>query len=219
MALAIFDLDETLIAVDSDHAFGDYLAAEGLVDASEQRVANERFYRQYQEGRLDIHAYLAHVCGLLARFPMAELLALRQDFVQRRIAPAVLPAGLALIARHRQQGDHPLVITSTLEFIAEPIVKELLGIETLIAPQPELRDGRFTGKALGTPSFGAGKVTRLQEWLAATGHTLAGSHCYTDSHNDLPLLRAVERPVAVDPDPQLRQAAEANAWPIITLRG
>lgn len=217
MALAIFDLDETLISLDSDLAWGEYLVSQGLLDKTEFMAKSDYFYQQYLAGELDIHEDLAYVCSVLARFPMAKLVSLRQDFLRQCIEPHILPKGLALIADHRQAGDYPMIITSTIAFVVEPIA-ERLGIDTLIAPIPEVQADRFTGKLLGVPSFAEGKVQRLNEWLQDQPHTLAGSHFYTDSHNDLPLLRLVERPVAVDPDAKLHKEAALNNWPVISLR-
>ncbi|MGI9322666.1 MAG: HAD family hydrolase [Pseudomonadales bacterium] len=217
MGLAIFDLDETLIATDSDLAWGEYLVSEGLVDADEHREKSAYFYEQYQRGELDVREDLAYVCSVLARFSMPQLHELRAGFVRECIEPSILPKGKALIAEHRGKGDFPLVITSTIEFVVEPIV-QLLGIDTLIATIPEIADDRYTGNILGIPSFGEGKVQRLNEWLAGGAHTLDGSYFYTDSHNDLPLLNLVEHPIAVDPDLKLQQAAEKNGWQIISLR-
>jgi HAD superfamily hydrolase (TIGR01490 family) len=236
MPLAIFDLDETLIAADSDHEWGRFLVDRGLVDADQHKKKNDAFYADYKAGQLDIDEYLAFACSVLTMYSMQELHAHRADFVAERIQPLVLKKALARVAQHRADGDELLVITSTIEFITRPIV-DLFGIETLIAPNPEIRDNRYTGKIVGTPSFGAGKVTRLQQWLAARSNTttdslsgnqgvdnispsnpLSGSYFYSDSHNDLPLLAIVDHPIAVDPDPTLRREAEAKKWQIVSLR-
>jgi HAD superfamily hydrolase (TIGR01490 family) len=217
MSLAIFDLDETLISIDSDHAWGEFICELGLVDRDQYRARNDAFYEDYKQGQLDVRAYLRFACGVLARYPMNQLVDWRQQFVETVIEPAILPAAVALVNRHRRAGDYPIVITSTQRFITETIV-ERFGIETLIAPEPEIVAGRFTGEVVGVPSFGQGKVTRLNAWLADHGHSLKGSYFYSDSRNDLPLLRLVDHPVAVDPDETLRQEAEQKRWPIITLR-
>ncbi|MDA0979695.1 MAG: HAD-IB family hydrolase [Proteobacteria bacterium] len=217
MALAIFDLDETLIAADSDHLWGQFVVEQGLVDATVHTQKNDEFYAQYKAGRLDIDEYLKFACSVLARYPMAELHQWRARFVDEKILPICLPAARELVESHRRQGDELLVITSTIEFVTRPIV-ELFNIETLIAPEPEISNGRYTGNMTGTPSFAAGKVTRLQEWLAETDRTMTGSYFYSDSHNDLPLLREVDYPVAVDPDPLLQAEAERNQWRVISLR-
>lgn len=217
MALAIFDLDETLIGGDSDHAWGEFLISKGLVDADSHRLKNDAFYQQYKRGELDVHAYLRFACQALTEHDFDQLFTLREEFVQDFIKPLMLPRANALVEHHRSLGDKLLVITATLEFITEPVVA-LLGIDELIAPIPERIGDRYTGEIIGVPSFGSGKVTRLQDWLAGTEFDLAGSHFYSDSANDLPLLELVEHPVAVDPDPRLRAVAEKRQWPIISLR-
>ena len=178
---------------------------------------NDAFYQQYKAGELDVDEYLKFACNVLAMHALDELLAAREAFVQSCILPIVLPRAVELVEAHRSRGDYLMVITSTIEFVTRPIVDHF-GIETLIAPQPELSGNRYTGNITGVPSFGPGKVTRLMSWLEETDHTLAGSHFYSDSHNDLPLLREVDHPVAVDPDPVLRREAEENSWRIISLR-
>ncbi len=217
MPLAIFDLDETLIASDSDHAWGQFIIEKGLVEAAEYQRENDRFYSQYKAGELDIDESLRFCCSLLARHPMAELCRYREEFVAVKIEPLLLTKAMELLAFHRGRGDFLMVITSTLEFISRPVV-DRLGIDTLIAPIAEIKNNRFTGNIIGVPSFAQGKVARLNTWLEATNKNLTGSYCYTDSHNDLPLLRQVDNPIAVDPDDKLRQEARANQWPIISLR-
>ena len=217
MPLAVFDLDETLIAPDSDREWGVYVCDRGLVNADEYRRRNDAFYEDYLQGRLDIHEYLAFVCDLLHQHPMDELHRFREEFIRERIEPGILDKARDLVNDHRERGDVLLVITATIEFVTRPIV-DMFSIDTLIAPELEIVDNRYTGRVLGTPSFAEGKVTRLQAWLDETGHSLAGSHFYSDSHNDLPLLRLVDHPVAVDPDPTLRTEAEKLNWRIISLR-
>ena len=217
MALAIFDLDETLISTDSDHEWGQYVADKGLVEKETHQHQNDYFYKQYKAGNLDIDAYLKFACGVLARHPLDLLNEHLKYFVTERIKPRILPQAVELIDRHRQAGDYIMVITSTIEFVTRPIV-DLFEIETLLAPNPEFSDGRYTGLIKGVPSFGQGKVTRLLAWLENNNHDLHGSYFYSDSHNDLPLLNHVDHPVAVDPDPVLRDAAKTNGWEIISLR-
>jgi HAD superfamily hydrolase (TIGR01490 family) len=218
MPLAIFDLDNTLLAGDSDHLWGQFLVAEGLVDGVEYARANDAFYRDYQQGTLDIHAFLRFVLRPLREIPRDLLESLRARFVREQIEPVMLPAARALIERHRAAGDTLLIITATNTFLTEPTAA-LFGVPNLIGTDPEQCGGRFTGEVAGIPSFGAGKVARLDAWLVERGGSLAGSSFYSDSHNDLPLLERVERPVAVDPDPRLREAAHARGWPIVSLRG
>jgi HAD superfamily hydrolase (TIGR01490 family) len=218
LALAIFDLDETLIAADSDQAWGEFVAAKGLVDAEHHRSQNEAFYEDYKRGTLDINAYMRFSCTVLAMYDMDKLQGLRREFFDERIRPLLLPKASELIERHRARGDSLVVITATIEFVTEPIV-EHLGIEHLIASIPEIKAGRYTGEVVGTPSFREGKVTRIREWLDETGEDFSGSTFYSDSRNDLPLLELVDFPVAVDPDPVLRDIAQARQWPVISLRG
>ena len=217
MALAIFDLDNTLLGGDSDHAWGEFLVEKGLVDAESHRRQNDEFYRQYQEGGLDIQRYLAFALGPIAGKRPEELLGLQEDFLRSKVDALRLPAADALLDKHRQQGDRILIITATNNVVTAPIAAAL-GVETLLASEAEIVDGVYSGRGCGVPCFQDGKVTRLQAWLKAQGESLAGSWFYSDSHNDLPLLKAVDKPVAVDPDPRLRQAAEAAGWPVISLR-
>lgn len=217
MTLAIFDLDETLIAEDSDHAWGEYVAENGLVNAAEHKRNNDKFYAQYKAGELDIDEYLRFACSVLAQHSLKDLYAHRARFITTCIEPLILNAARDLVEAHRTRGHNLMVITSTIEFVTRPIV-DLFDISTLIAPMPELIDDRYTGAIVGVPSFGAGKVTRLMDWLGESDDTLEGAYFYSDSHNDLPLLRLVDNPVAVDPDPTLRQEAEEKAWSVISLR-
>jgi HAD superfamily hydrolase (TIGR01490 family) len=218
MALAIFDLDNTLLAGDSDHLWGQFLVAQGLVDAADFARTNDAFYHDYQQGTLDIDAFLRFALRPLRDHTRELMEALRAQFVRERIEPLMLPAARALIDTHRTAGDTLLIITASNTFITAPTAA-LFGVPHLIATDPELLDGRFTGEVAGIPSFRDGKVRRLEVWLAAQGETLSGSSFYSDSHNDLPLLERVDRPVAVDPDPQLLAAAAERGWTILSLRG
>ena len=217
MALAIFDLDNTLIAGDSDHLWGDYLIELGVVDGGDYKASNDQFYQDYLRGELDIDAYLQFALAPLSRYPLEQLYAWREGFIRDKIRPIMLPAASELLDRHRAAGDTLLIITATNDFVTEPIA-DALGVANLIATRAERGDQRYTGRVLGVPSYREGKVTRLQDWLAATGQDLVDSWFYSDSHNDLPLLRQVSHPVAVDPDDSLRVAAEEQGWPIISLR-
>ena len=217
MTLAIFDLDNTLLAGDSDHAWGDFLVAQGEVDGEAYRRANDEFLRAYQAGTLDIRDYLAFALRPLAETPPQRLERLRQVFIEERVRPMLLPRGQALVDSHRDAGDRLLIITATNRFVTEPIAA-LLGIEHLIATEPEMRDGRYTGRVAGTPSFQEGKIQRLEEWREQQGVPLQGAWFYSDSRNDLPLLERVDNPVAVDPDEHLRQVAQSRDWPILSLR-
>ncbi len=218
MSLAIFDLDNTLLAGDSDYLWGVFLAEQGIVDGALYERENERFYREYREGRLDIFEFLRFSLRPLAEHPLERLDRLRERFLEEKIDPIILPAAKALIERHRRAGDTPLIITATNSFVTAPIA-ERLGIDHLIATEPEMIAGRYTGEVAGIPSFQEGKVQRLHAWLESRELDLAGSSFYSDSHNDIALLRTVERPFAVDPDAQLAAYAQAHGWPIISLRG
>lgn len=217
MSLALFDLDNTLIAGDSDHAWGEFLVNKGLVDAEEYKKANDHYYNAYLQGTLDIHDYLAFSLKPLTQYSTQEIHAWREVFIEECIRPLMLPAATALLDKHRQQGHEILIITATNRFITEPIAR-LLDVQELIAVEPEFIDGSYTGKVLGVPSFREGKVTRLNAWLAEKGLTLKNSWFYSDSHNDLPLLEVVDNPVAVDPDEELRLRAIKEGWSIISLR-
>ena len=217
MTLAIFDLDNTLLAGDSDYLWGQYLVENRIVDAKLYESENERFYRQYREGNLDIFEFLAFSLKPLADHSLEELYSWRYDFIKRYIEPIIPNASKDLVDKHRQQGDTLLVITATNRFVTEPIV-DIFGIENLLATDPELTVHGYTGKVDGTPCFQGGKVKRLNDWLKETGQVLDGACFYSDSHNALPLLEMVDNPVAVDPDDQLKATAENNGWPIISLR-
>ncbi|MGR8933258.1 MAG: histidinol-phosphatase [Gammaproteobacteria bacterium] len=217
MSLAIFDLDNTLIADDSDYLWGQFLVDRGIVDKDLYEQANARFYEQYKQGTLNIAEFLDFSLKPLADNDPEQLYEWRAQFVAEVISPLMLSPAQELIAKHKSNGDTLLVITATNRFVTEPIVK-LYGIEHLLATTPEFVDGRYTGRFQGEPCFQQGKVKHLQQWLTETGETLHYSWFYSDSHNDLPLLQLVDNPVAVDPDAQLRLHAQRAHWPIISLR-
>lgn len=218
MNLAIFDLDNTLIADDSDFLWGQYLVDRGIVDKDYYEEANIKFYNDYKRGSLDIVEFLDFSLAPLALHDAQQLYRWREEFVETVIKPVTLEAAHALVEKHRSAGDTLLVVTATNRFVTEPIVK-LYGIDNLLATTPEFKNGQYTGKFIGTPCFQEGKVVLLKEWLANSKHTLEGSCFYSDSHNDLPLLKLVDNPVAVDPDDKLLEAAQQANWPIISLRG
>lgn len=217
MTLAIFDLDNTLIGGDSDHLWGQFVCEQGLVDGTDFAARNEQFYADYQAGDLDITAYLRFALGPLKGRPQAELASLHQQFMREKIEPITLPAATALIEEHRDKGHQLLIITATNRFITEPIARHL-GIDELIACEAQQVDGLYTGEPQGVPSYHAGKVTRLLDWLDGRHESLKGAWFYSDSHNDLPLLELVDNPVAVDPDDTLRARALAEGWPVMSLR-
>ena len=217
MSLAIFDLDNTLLSIDSDHAWGEFLLEQGAVDPVAYREANERFMADYNAGTLDMMAFLALALKPLADNTPEQLAAWHQQYMVSKIEPHILPKAEELLARHRTKGDTLLIITATNRFMTGPIA-ERLGVDDLIAVEPEMIDGRYTGQVDGVPSYREGKVTRLQAWLENQDLTMEGAWFYSDSHNDLPLLEKVDHPVAVDPDETLRQVAEERNWRIMSLR-
>ncbi|MBV65711.1 MAG: HAD-IB family hydrolase [Halomonas sp.] len=217
MSLAIFDLDNTLLSIDSDHAWGEFLVEQGAVDPVAYREANERFLADYNAGTLDMAAFLEMALKPLAENTPEQLAAWHQQFMASKIEPHILPKAEELLARHRTKGDTLLIITATNRFITGPIA-ERLGVDNLIAVEPEMVDGRYTGRVDGVPSYREGKVIRLQAWLEAQDLTMDGAWFYSDSHNDLPLLEKVDHPVAVDPDDTLRKVAEERHWRIMSLR-
>ena len=215
--LAVFDLDNTLLADDSDHLWGRWLVEQGLVDGHAFAAANDRFYREYKAGTLDIHEYTAFSLQPLIRYPLAQLQQSRAQFVEARIAPIVAPGTPALLEKHRAQDDEILITTATGRFIVEPIA-ELLGVQHLLATDPEIVNGRYTGRVSGIPNFQGGKVQRLRAWLDAHGERFSHITAYSDSHNDIPLLELAQTAVAVDPDPVLEKTAASRGWSVISLR-
>lgn len=216
LGLAIFDLDNTLLGGDSDYLWTQFLVERGLVDKAYERE-NRRFYQRYQAGTLDIHAFLRFQLRPLAERDPSDLYAWREEFLTQKIQPIILPAARELLQKHRTQGDTLLIATSTNRFITEPIAGAL-GVENLLATEPEMADGRYTGRVSGIPCFREGKVQRLEQWLRERAMSLDDSGFYSDSHNDIPLLERVTRPVAVDPDAELARHAKDQGWPIISLR-
>jgi len=217
VSLAIFDLDNTLLAGDSDYLWGQFLCERGIVDAQVYEGENERFYKEYLSGSLDIYAFLAFQLRPLAQYDMATLHDWHAQFMAEKIRPIILPQARALLQKHRAQGDTLLIITATNRFITAPIAAEF-GVEQLLATDLELCDGRYTGRVSGTPCFREGKVVRLREWLEQQAISLKGSWFYSDSHNDLPLLQLIDHPVAVDADAILAAHAERHGWPNMSLR-
>ncbi len=217
MSLALFDLDNTLLDGDSDYQWGQFLVEKGLVDAEYYERENKRFFENYQAGTLDIYAFARFAYEPLTTHSLEVLQNVREQFVAQRIWPIILPKARELLTKHRYQGDLLVIITSTNRFVTEPIAKTL-GVDTLLATEPEFKDGRFTGQIKGIPCFQEGKVTCLQAWLEATGNNLKDSWFYSDSHNDIPLLEKVTYPVAVDADEELSKYARQRGWPAISLR-
>lgn len=215
--LALFDLDNTLLAGDSDYEWARFLIAKNVLDRATYEARNLAFYEQYRAGTLDIHEFLDFQLGPLARHPRRVLEVWHAEFMECAVRPMIRDSARELVARHA--GDLRVVVTATNSFVTAPIAREF-GVEHLIATEPEQRDGEYTGAVAGTPAFREGKVTRLRAWLAARGEPLASfeeSWFYSDSINDLPLLCEVNRPVAVDPDERLRAQALSRGWPVISL--
>lgn len=220
MRLALFDLDNTLLAGDSDYEWGQFLVDRGVLDRDAYEAQNAAYFEQYKAGTLDIHEYLGFALRPLADHEPDELARWHAQFMRERIAPMIGPAARALVRGHLGQGDLCAIVTATNSFVTAPIAREF-GVEHLVATEPESRGGRFTGRVAGTPCFREGKLRRLDEWLAGLGRRLGDfsqTSCYSDSHNDLPLLERVDRPVAVDPDEQLARHAAQRGWQVISLR-
>ncbi len=224
MKLALFDLDNTLIAGDSDFLWGEFLVHKDLVDGKHHEAKNLHFYQQYQRGKMDIHAYLEFALLPLSQIDSEKLYALRAEFMQDVIAPIMLPKAQALVVKHQQAGDFCLIITATNNFITQPIA-EKLAINTLIATEAEIIDGRYSGKISGIPCYQEGKVIRLRLWLnqqispqGGSLFDLENSVFYSDSYSDIALLNLVSEAVAVDPDEKLRDHAQQQGWKIISLR-
>ncbi len=217
MRLALFDLDNTLLAGDSDHSWGDFICQRGLVDAAEYQARNDAFYADYCADKLDVVAYQNFSQAILGRTDMAQLDEWHREFMAEVIEPMILAQGEALLEQHRAAGDTLVIITATNRFVTAPIAAGL-GVETLLATECGMQDGRYTGQIAGIPCYQQGKVVRLNQWLQETGYSLDGSYFYSDSRNDLPLLEVASHPVAVDPDEVLRATALARGWPVISLR-
>ena len=217
MKLAIFDLDNTLIAGDSDHLWGQFLIEQGVVKREHYERENDRFYQEYKDGSLDIYEFLRFSLKPLADHSLEQLRHWHTQFMNEKIAPIMLPAAAELLQKHRTEGATLIIITATNRFVTAPIA-DLLGVDDLLATEPELLNGKYTGEIINPPCFREGKVERLEQWLKEQGHNLAQSWFYSDSHNDLPLLEQVTHPIAVDPDDTLKQHAEMKGWPVISLR-
>ena len=220
MKLALFDLDNTLLIGDSDFEWAQFLISKGVVDKEVQEAKNQEFYAHYKAGTLDIHAFLDFQLAPLARHSRAELDAWHKEYMERHIQPIIKAPARALVQKHLDEGALTAIVTATNSFVTGPIAWEF-GIEHLIGTIPAFENGRFTGKPRGTPSFKEGKIARVEAWLESLGFwwgSFAESYFYSDSHNDLPLLKKVSHPIAVDPDDTLRAHAQAQSWPVISVR-
>ncbi|SFU97600.1 HAD-superfamily subfamily IB hydrolase, TIGR01490 [Pseudoduganella namucuonensis] len=220
MNLALFDLDHTLLPLDSDYEWGQFLCRVGAVDAAEFARRNDEFFAQYQAGTLDPVVYLEFALGTLAAFPRPRLDQLQAQFMAEVIAPAIKPSARALLQKHLDAGDLVAIVTATNHYVTAPIAAAL-GVEHLIAAMPEVaEDGAITGKLLGTPTQGHGKVAHTKAWLERLGKRLEDFdtvHFYSDSHNDIPLMSVVSHPVATNPNAALTSHAAAQGWPTIKL--
>lgn len=218
--LALFDLDNTLLAGDSDYNWSVFLISEGLLDAEQHKVRNEQFYQDYKNGCLDIYAFLAFQLKPLSEHPKKFLDELHLKYMEKVIRPMMTQKAQNLVNQHKAAGDLCVVITATNSFVTKPIATAY-GIEHLIGTDPEMVNGEYTGGVTGVPSFQEGKVTRINQWLAERGTSLGNyetSYFYSDSHNDLPLMKLVTNPVAVDADAILTDYAKQQGWPMISLR-
>ncbi len=218
MRLALFDLDNTLLAGDSDFEWAQFLIEKSVLDREVYEARNRQFYEAYMSGTLDIHEFLDFQLKPLSRHPRAQLEEWHAEFMENKIRPIITQKARDLVDSHKD--DARVIVTATNSFVTGPIAREF-AIENLIATMPEEMDGEFTGKVQGTPAFRDGKVVRLKEWLAEhelDWNVFEETWFYSDSLNDLPLLSMVSHPVAVDPDETLKEHALANDWRVISLR-
>ena len=220
MNLAIFDLDNTLLDGDSDYNWGLYLVKKGYLDEGEYKEQNQKFFEEYQAGKLDIFAFAEFQFRFLKNNTRKFLNDVRSDYINEIIKPMILKKAVDLVNQHKEAGDRLLIITATNSFITKPI-GELFGIDELIGTDPEENEGEFTGKVKGTPSFKEGKVTRLFDWLGEKNLKLADfekTFFYSDSHNDFALLEVVTNPVVVNGDKILLEKAQEKNWPTLNLK-
>ena len=217
MKLALFDLDNTLIAGDSDCLWGEFLTEQGYVDSEAYQAGHEKFYEEYVAGTMNIYAFLEFQLKVLADNDRAQLEEWRKKYIESKIKPIMLPKAIELIEKHCEQGHELLIITATNRFITEPIANAFK-IDNLIACEPEEIDGQYTGKVSGTPSYAEGKVTRLNDWLENHEQSFDETWFYSDSHNDIPLLKEVDHAIAVDADEILIAEAKKQNWSVISLR-
>lgn len=221
MNLAIFDLDRTLINCDSDNEWPKYLLKKGLIDQSFVDLERNKYYQDYINGCLNIDEFLKFQLAPLGRFSRAELDKMHNEYLHEFILPHITMMAKMLVQSHRDAGDELLLLSATNEFIITPIA-HVFGIENVIGVQLETdSNGNYTGAYVGTPSFKEGKVTRLHQWLQSRGLTMSSYekiYFYSDSHNDLPLLKEVTDPVAVNPDDKLNSYAQQHGWPVLNFQ-
>lgn len=218
MHLALFDLDHTLLPIDSADTWSHHVVARGGLDAARYGARIRRFAEEYRAGTFDVDAYVRFQMELLAAFPRAALDDWHHEFMQSHVGPAVRDPARALVERHRARGDELALVTGTNAYVVTPIAREF-GIEHVLAVEPEVRDGRFTGGHVGTHTYQDGKVRKVEEWLAARGRSLADTETtfYSDSINDLPLLERVTHPIVTNGDPRLLSVARERGWPMLQL--
>jgi len=216
LSLAIFDLDNTLISGDSDYLWGEFLVEQKVIEEKHYRQQNQQFYDDYKAGTLDIFAFLAFSLAPLAKLSTPRLTELHTLFMRNKIIPLMSNNAFELLNTHKKNNDYLLIITATNRFVTQPIADKF-GVHDIIATEPEMINGRYTGQVLGTPCFREGKVERLNEWLKNTQHNLEGSWFYSDSHNDLPLLELVSHPVAVNADERLLEHARRKGWKTMVI--
>lgn len=218
--IALFDLDHTLLPLDSDYQWADFLAHSGRVgDPAEAIRLNEELMERYNQGLVTAEESAEFMLGLLTGTSQEELLAWQEEFMQAIILPSIRPAACELLAKHQGQGHLVAIVTATNEFVTRPIAAAL-GVDHLIATIPEMKEGYYTGKISGVPSFQAGKITRVEQWLQTISKSLSDferSWFYSDSHNDLPLMEVVTDPVATNPSDRLRAIATQRSWTVIDL--
>jgi HAD superfamily hydrolase (TIGR01490 family) len=218
--LVLFDLDNTLLSGDSDHAWAQFLIDTGVLDGPSYEARNDAFFEQYKAGQLDIDEFLEFQLAPLARHPRTLLDAWHREFMQRRILPMITPVARALVLRHLTEGSLCAIVTATNDFVTAPIAREF-GISHLVATRAAMRDGAYTGEPEGMPCFREGKLVRVDQWLVSLGMQwgdFGRSYFYSDSRNDLPLLERVSDPVVVDGDDTLKAIAHERGWPHISLR-
>tara|TARA_B110000238_G_C16063898_1_gene411810 strand:+ start:303 stop:983 length:681 start_codon:yes stop_codon:yes gene_type:complete len=217
--LALFDLDNTLLEGDSDHAWGEFLISNSLVEEKAHRDKNDHFYDQYKQGALDIHGYVAFTLEPVMQLDRIQRTQLLAEFMKQSVEPIILDKGRELVRTHLDAGDFCIIITATNEFISTPIAT-LLNADLIIATELQISNDMYNGKISGTPCYQDGKVSKLNAWLdqQETRFNLSDAVFYSDSINDLPLLQEVATPVAVDPDQRLLEKAKSEGWKILTLR-
>jgi HAD superfamily hydrolase (TIGR01490 family) len=218
--LALFDLDNTLLSGDSDFEWSQFLIEQGVLDRELFEAKNLAFYEQYKAGTLNITEFLDFQLKPLSRHARKVLDEWHEEFMRSKVRPMMCEKGKALVNRHRDAGDTCVIVTATNSFVTAPIAREF-GVGYLIATDPEVKNGEFTGNVAGIPSFREGKVLRMESWLAERGwgwRSFDETWFYSDSLNDLPLLAKVKHPIAVDPDATLRAHAEKQGWTVISLR-